>query len=638
LYITGSLTTYQYSVTSDCDVSVFPNYDLIWKELGLNPDEARKELISLSIEHIDGTFLPGSTHPLQFFVVPNGTLPSDLYKPGLRSAFDLHDGRWFQKPEKNRVHDIAVEYPELFHRAQDMADKLTQMLDAGDDEAARTLWHQIHKKRQLDQQAGLGDFCEGNIVYKYLLNEGLFDRIRDELGEYIAKTATNVVMVGDVEQDDVYDRTTREPFIYAPEYDTLYFGPYGAHHHELILSAFKLNHNTDEEMQTEEFSKREQVAMTIEDDPGNLGIVLPDLKKIMYWGEPKPQVVQKIAELFPRFQQDVYDWDDDPLYTPKASAWKIAMPPAADYQQWSDDIKQQGPSEGLVNISFVEDCGMRWRYNREHLTTIMNMLPGGNSVIFDVSRRYMQGYGALGYRILPGEAGNLYAFTITLNQMLAPDAAQFSLWHEIQHAFQLVEGRTEPGHASPLQITKDNWDEYALHPTEVDADQMAMNMRKVQDLPVVDVIPVTEGSEKDYFHDLIAQGWTENEALEELSTEDEQITLDEVLKDRGHLLSKSAADLWDDRVSTKVIYDFDKDTITLGTQATQAMMPESKIIGEYDNGIVTLYGVDKQWVSPQYFHKLWAFSYPDKELKDVYYQREEGNIKLRRVRPQQRSR
>lgn len=292
LYMTGSLTTYQYSATSDCDVSVFPNYDLLFEKLNLSPEQARRELISLSIEHIDGTFLPGSTHPLQFFVVPQETLPSDLYKPGLRSAFDLHDSVWFQEPEKDRVHDITLEYPELYRRAQDMADKLTEMLDSGDDDAADELWHQIHKKRQLDQQAGLGDFCEGNIVYKYLLNAGLFDRIREELHEYIAKTG--------------------------------------------------------------------------------------------------------------------------------AVKWSL--------------------------------------------------------------------------------------------------------------------------------------------------------------------------------------------------------------------------DLWEDRVTQKVIYDFDKDTITLGTQATQAEHPDSKIIGEYDDGIVTLFDADKQWITPAYFHKLWHFSYPGKELKDVYYQPAEGDpYKLRTVRKRKRS-
>lgn len=189
LYLTGSLTTYQYSNTSDADISVFPDYDLIYQELGLDDHEARQKLVALSIEHLDGVFLPGTTHPLQFFVQPKGLLPGDTYQSGLRAGYSFGDRQWFVPPEKNRVHDIALEYPELYARAAAMADKMTQMLDAGNDEAADQLWKDIHKKRQLDQRAELGDFCEGNIVYKWFLNQGLFDRIRNELHEYIAKTS-----------------------------------------------------------------------------------------------------------------------------------------------------------------------------------------------------------------------------------------------------------------------------------------------------------------------------------------------------------------------------------------------------------------------------------------------------------------
>jgi len=70
-----------------------------------------------------------------------------------------------------------------------MADKMKDALDH-DPDIARELWKQVHSKRQLDQRAGLGDYSEGNIVYKWLLHEGLFDRIRNELHEYIARTKT----------------------------------------------------------------------------------------------------------------------------------------------------------------------------------------------------------------------------------------------------------------------------------------------------------------------------------------------------------------------------------------------------------------------------------------------------------------
>lgn len=187
LFFTGSLTTYQYSETSDMDISVWPNYYALQHVLMVDtPVDVRKQLIKIVIDEIDGRFVPGTLHPVQNFVVPPETYPQDMYKPGLRSAWDIQHEMWFVAPEKDRVHNVAVELPALYHRAADIADKMKLMLDH-DPVYAKQLFKQIHKKRTLDQQLGLGDFSEGNIVYKYLLHEGLFDRLRNELGIYIAR-------------------------------------------------------------------------------------------------------------------------------------------------------------------------------------------------------------------------------------------------------------------------------------------------------------------------------------------------------------------------------------------------------------------------------------------------------------------
>jgi len=185
LYLTGSLTTYQYDETSDCDISVFVQWDM-WPA-GLAPNMIRRTLIPIVMNKLDGTLLPGTQHPIQHFVVPPGVLPEDLYKPGLRSAWDLRNHKWLVPPERDRVHDISVELPVLYARAELMADKMEELL-AYNPIYAKEFWHQIHRKRNKDQNAGKGDFSEGNIVYKYLLHNGYFDRIRDELGERIAKT------------------------------------------------------------------------------------------------------------------------------------------------------------------------------------------------------------------------------------------------------------------------------------------------------------------------------------------------------------------------------------------------------------------------------------------------------------------
>jgi 2'-5' RNA ligase len=181
LVLTGSLTTYQWSDTSDCDISVFINWKNLQDQLGLDPKETRRDLIAMGIDKLDGTFLPGGSHPLQFFVISEGIEPQDLYQPGLRSGYDLGARQWLVEPEKSRVHDIALEFPDVYQRASEIGEKMRIMLDTDQPEMAKELWKQVHMKRMLDQQAGLGDFCEGNVVYKWLVHEGLVDRLRKEL-------------------------------------------------------------------------------------------------------------------------------------------------------------------------------------------------------------------------------------------------------------------------------------------------------------------------------------------------------------------------------------------------------------------------------------------------------------------------
>lgn len=189
IYLTGSLTTYQYDETSDFDVSVFIQWDL-WPT-GEDPNTIRRKIIPFVMDKLDGSLVPGTQHPIQHFVVPPGARVEDMYKPGLRSAWSFRDHKWLVPPEKDRVHDVSVELPVLYHRAEMMADKMEELL-AYNPIYAKEFWHQVHRKRQMDQKAGKGDFSEGNIVYKYLLHNGYFDRIRDELGERISKVAVGL--------------------------------------------------------------------------------------------------------------------------------------------------------------------------------------------------------------------------------------------------------------------------------------------------------------------------------------------------------------------------------------------------------------------------------------------------------------
>lgn len=178
LVFTGSLTTYQYSADSDVDISLFVDTKVF-------PEWSRAEMIALMVEKLDGTTLPGTPFPLQDFVVGKGIKPSDLYKPGLRSGYNIDNNKWIVAPERNRVHNVQAEQGGFYAYALQQADKL-ELLMRYEPEKAIQLWHMIHHRRQRDMRAGKGDFASSNLVYKMLANRNLFPKLSTLTGEHIA--------------------------------------------------------------------------------------------------------------------------------------------------------------------------------------------------------------------------------------------------------------------------------------------------------------------------------------------------------------------------------------------------------------------------------------------------------------------
>lgn len=181
LVLTGSLTTYQYGPDSDVDVSLFVDSEHF-------PEWSRAEMIGVMVDGLDGKKLPGTTHVMQCFVVPPGVTKEMLYKPGLRSGYDLYDDLWIVPPDKTHVHDVQHEMNAIYVYALECADKMERLLRYEPDKAVQ-YWHMIHKARQRDQRNGKGDFSLTNVVYKFLAKRNLLPEIAEVSGEYIAKTA-----------------------------------------------------------------------------------------------------------------------------------------------------------------------------------------------------------------------------------------------------------------------------------------------------------------------------------------------------------------------------------------------------------------------------------------------------------------
>lgn len=189
LVLTGSLTTYQYSDDSDCDIS-------IWVETKNFPGWSRAEMIGVLVENLDGTPLPNTPHPMQCFVVDSMQLArEDLYKPGLRSAYDLATDSWIVPPDPSRVHDVEKEMNEAYTIALENADKMERLLRYEPEKAVQ-FWHQIHRRRQRDMRDGKGDYAPSNITYKMLNNRNLFPQISEVSGEYIANVRASAESSG----------------------------------------------------------------------------------------------------------------------------------------------------------------------------------------------------------------------------------------------------------------------------------------------------------------------------------------------------------------------------------------------------------------------------------------------------------
>lgn len=183
IVFTGSLTTYQYSDDSDADVSIFVDTEVF-------PEWSRAEMIGIMISETDGTNLPGTTHPMQCFVVSKRLTKEDLYKPGMRSGYDMKTDTWVVPPEKDRVHDVEHEMNMAYTEGLEAADKMDRLLRYEPDKAVM-YWHQIHKRRMSDMNKGKGDYATSNVIYKTLANRGLFPEIAEVSGEHIASIMDN---------------------------------------------------------------------------------------------------------------------------------------------------------------------------------------------------------------------------------------------------------------------------------------------------------------------------------------------------------------------------------------------------------------------------------------------------------------
>jgi hypothetical protein len=221
--------------------------------------------------------------------------------------------------------------------------------------------------------------------------------------------------------------------------------------------------------------------------------------------------------------------------------WKLAMPPAEQWQDLTQSLDKAKPVKGEGKVLIKgNDKGMRWKLNPEVLERVGVVLGVMYTITVGTIEDFIDEYNRLGYAQLEFHQlesfGGAFGYKITVNPNLSPEAANYSIWHEIQHMFQLEEGRFKGLTYDPTNMNEEEVAKYRVDPTEIDADQMALQLHSLQQYATVVTISMYEGSEGDYYRELIEeQGWPEKDAQEELGAmvEHAEIPLSTVMATRG---------------------------------------------------------------------------------------------------------
>lgn len=595
LYLTGSLTTYQYSDTSDCDVSVFPLWDRFE-----DPKQTRKELVTMVINEVDGTILPDTTHPVQNFVNSVGSVPEDRFKVGMRSGYNLRTREWLVPPEKERAHDVALEYPDIYARAQEMATKMEDALDH-DPDAARELFEQIHLKRRLDEEAGLGDFSEGNIVYKWLLHQGLFDRIRNDLGVYIASVYEGQYVVpGNYEDGNSYK------FLWVP-----------------ALNQIRV------------WQDQEYGGIDVSEDAGLmahfavLNEIFGEMPKDLYWNAYKQQYADRALEevvmgvIYNRHNNDEEEyWPDDvsieiyeqdyeseeSLMVDKASLLAALKLPADTviFSSQGDDVMT-----AKVSAEPREDSLSR----AEILDFLVGQIRGSRGMVDSVRRFFVDNsilYDPDIRNDLVDEAYEIYLLEEDQNKQRADQLRQeldqfHASWTEYRWAW--VDGKVMVQNVSTPDLWKKNvhydmlvalngndnmmWNDKSE--TVIQSDRVYLGYADINDEGQIEF---TDPS-MDYYED------------REVPINVRSDVARAIRGDMGIVTSKTERHY--------VHYNFDADHITLG-KTSETDDPHNIVVGEYWNDTVVLYPRAHQWMNPNYFRRLWHHSYPTKTMTSVVFE------------------
>jgi hypothetical protein len=159
--------------------------------------------------------------------------------------------------------------------------------------------------------------------------------------------------------------------------------------------------------------------------------------------------------------------------------WKLSMPPATQAPEFREQYEQTPLTQDWTPR---EARGYDWKVNMDAFTKLEHLVYEKWRLPFIQIQITGPHQGNLWTHSLGWfNADRLGSITIWLHPFQDLNSANETLWHEIQHAYQYIEGRMDTKNYTPFS---DSPDRYENHPIEIDAVDFARQMSQV---PLIDL-------------------------------------------------------------------------------------------------------------------------------------------------------
>lgn len=99
VYIIGSITGLQYDDDADVDCNIYIDVEAFAMEMGVDAEALRHSIREALIKN-NGTNLPDSDHPVNYFLATDDTMPPAL------GIYDLLEDYWIKRPENDYPEDF----------------------------------------------------------------------------------------------------------------------------------------------------------------------------------------------------------------------------------------------------------------------------------------------------------------------------------------------------------------------------------------------------------------------------------------------------------------------------------------------------------------------------------------------------